>query len=40
MQAVELLKLVQSVKEQERLISELSNPEVDASQIDINKLYY
>jgi len=41
MQAVELLKLVQSVKEQERLISELSNPEaVDASHLDVSKLYY
>ena len=41
MQAMELLKLVQNVKEQERLISELSNPEaVDASQIDVTKLYY
>jgi hypothetical protein len=41
MQAVELLKLVQNVKEQERLISELSNPEaVDASHLDVSKLYY
>ena len=41
MQAIELLKLVQNVKDQERIISELSKPEgVDASHIDIDKLYY